>query len=160
MILKQFIQYTILSTIAVVPNLVNAAPPENFREAKKAMVKIFKHLDKPTTRYCGCSIDFPFRGGYQPDLRSCGYVIQKDEKRAERIEAEHIMPAWEFGHNLSCWADAERGEGRHECEENSELFNRMESDLHNLYPAIGEVNKERSNYKYTEYLSILQTEMP
>lgn len=158
--LRQFIQYTILSTVAVVPNLVYAEPPANFREAKKAMVKIFKHLNKPTTLYCGCSIEFPFRGGYKPDLRSCGYAIQKDEKRAERIEAEHIMSAWEFGHNLSCWTDAEIGEGRHDCEETSELFNKMESDLHNLYPAIGEVNKERSNYGFTEYLANRNTIEP
>lgn len=150
---KQFITGTILSIAVVVQNCSYAAAPKNFREAKVEMVKIFRQLKKPATLYCGCKLEFPHRGGYKPDLRSCGYVIMEDEKRAERIEAEHIMPAWEFGHNLSCWADAPRGEGRTNCNENSELFNKMESDLHNLYPAVGEVNKERSNYGFTEYLA-------
>lgn len=152
--LMQFKNLCILSTAVLTTSSAFAAkPPENFREAKKEMVKIFKQLEEPTTLYCGCDIVFPRRGGYKPDLSSCGYRIHHDPKRARRIEAEHIMPAWEFGHNLSCWENAERGEGRHTCEETSKLFNRMESDLHNLYPSIGEVNKERSNYKYTEYLS-------
>jgi len=27
----------------------------------------------------------------------------KNLKRASRIEWEHIVPAWFFGHNLDCW---------------------------------------------------------
>lgn len=149
---RQFKYFTLLSVALSSSQVIAAQHPASFREAKVEMVKIFKQLNKPETLYCGCSIEFPHRGGYKPNLQSCGYVIKADEKRAERIEAEHIMPAWEFGHNLSCWENVEKGKGRENCEDSSELFNRMESDLHNLYPAVGEINKERSNYGFTEYL--------
>ena len=57
------------------------------------------------------------------------------------------MPAWEFGHNMQCWG--KRG-GRFNCEHNDELFRAMESDLHNLYPAVGEINGDRSNYLFSD----------
>ena len=118
-----------------------------FRDAKVHMVKIFKELDDAKTLYCGCDIIFKGRG-YMPDLESCGYKIRKNEKRARRIEAEHIMPAWEFGHDMTCWKNSKR-QG---CSTDDQTFQLIESDLHNLYPAIGEVNADRSNYKYTETL--------
>lgn len=118
----------------------------NFRQAKIAMVNIFLNLDRPKTIYCGCDIEFPKRGGYKPDLISCGYKSHGNESRAKRIEAEHIMPAWEFGHAMKCWIDG----GRKKCESGDVLFMKMEGDLHNLYPAVGEVNGDRSNFKFTE----------
>lgn len=118
---------------------------ENFRQAKVSMVSIFRQLDKPVTLYCGCSIEFT-KNGYKPDLKSCGYEVRKNSKRASRIEAEHIMSAWEFGHKMQCWKDGRR-KG---CNLNDERFNKIESDLHNLYPAIGEVNGDRSNFMFTQ----------
>lgn len=37
---------------------------------------------------------------------------------------------------------------RKECKKNV-TFNAMEGDLHNLQPSIGEVNGDRSNYRYS-----------
>ena len=55
------------------------------------------------------------------------------------------MPAWEFGHQLQCWQNG----GRKACKKNPR-FKRMEADLHNLVPAIGEVNGDRSNFGFTQ----------
>lgn len=54
------------------------------------------------------------------------------------------MPAWEFGHNRMCWKNG----GRTNCKKNDEEYQKMEYDLHNLVPAIGEINADRSNRKF------------
>ncbi|MGF1760171.1 deoxyribonuclease I [Photobacterium sagamiensis] len=117
-----------------------AAPPTSFSKAKKIAVKIYQ--DHPTSFYCGCDIKWQGKKGV-PDLASCGYQVRKQKKRASRIEWEHVVPAWQFGHQLQCWQDG----GRKNCKKNKQ-FKRMEADLHNLRPAIGEVNGDRSNYKF------------
>lgn len=130
-------------------NNVTDTQHKSFREAKLNMVEIFRRLDAPKTLYCGCSIKFPKRGGYMPDLESCGYHSDRHAKNARKIEAEHIMPASEFGHTRRCW---KRG-GRINCEHNDEEFQLMHADLHNLYPAVGEVNSDRNNYTYSDRLT-------
>ncbi|WP_348703119.1 endonuclease [uncultured Neptuniibacter sp.] len=80
-----------------------------------------------------------------PDLKSCGYKPRKNANRASRIEWEHVMPAWAFGHQMQCWQQG----GRKACGKIPQ-FKKMESDMHNLVPAIGEVNGDRSNYSFTQ----------
>ncbi len=53
------------------------------------------------------------------------------------------MPAHNFGQHLKCWKEG----GRKACGKDS-TFKTMEADMHNLVPAIGEVNGDRSNYRY------------
>ncbi|MGN1281683.1 MAG: endonuclease [Succinivibrio sp.] len=140
-------RFSIKICIAVCLFLLNSAQAQinSYRQARVAMVDIFRQLDAPvTTLYCGCNIIFT-KNGYKPDLESCGYKIRKNAKRAQRIEAEHIMSAWEFGHNRQCWKQGRR-KG---CNSTDETFNRIEADLHNLYPAIGEVNADRSNFMFS-----------
>jgi len=79
-----------------------------------------------------------------PILKSCGFKYRKNENRANRIEWEHIVPAWHFGHQLKCWQNG----GRRVCREKNTKFKRMEADMHNLVPSIGEINGDRSNFKY------------
>ncbi len=134
--------------LGIISGCTVEAQVPTFRETKISMVEIFKKLDHPKTIYCGCDIVFPKRGGFMPDLESCGYVIRSDAKRASHIEAEHIMPAWEFGRNRSCW---KKGHRRY-CQSSDEQYQIMETDLHNIYPAIGEVNADRSNFRYVETL--------
>lgn len=116
------------------------AYPETFSQAKREAVKIYE--DNLESFYCGCEIEVEGKK-LVPDLESCGYEVRKQPVRAARIEWEHIVPAWEFGHQLQCWQDG----GRKACGKNPE-FRQMEADLHNLVPAIGEVNGDRSNYRF------------
>lgn len=53
------------------------------------------------------------------------------------------MPAWAFGHQLQCWQEG----GRKACRKDPR-FVQMEGDMHNLVPAVGEVNGDRSNYSF------------
>ncbi|KEY90956.1 extracellular deoxyribonuclease (plasmid) [Candidatus Photodesmus blepharus] len=119
--------------------------PNSFQQAKKEAFNVYKY--HPYTFYCGCDITWKgIKGSGSPDLKSCGYKVRKEPKRANRIEWEHIMPAWSFGHQMRCWQEG----GRKNCLKKHK-FKKMESDLHNLVPAVGEVNGNRSNYKFTQW---------
>lgn len=120
---------------------------ESFSESKKLLKEIYK--DNQTTFYCGCKYT-PSNKDNMIDRNSCGYVPRneltkkgKENERANRIEWEHIMPAENFGRHLACWKDG----GRKACSKDP-IFNKMEADMHNLVPAIGELNADRSNFRY------------
>lgn len=120
---------------------------DNFAEAKKYLNK---HLDLygNKTIYCSCSVT-----GKKIDLESCGYKTQKNAKRASRLEWEHVVPAEAFGNSFvewregssSCIKKGKKFKGR-KCAETNPEFQKMESDLYNLFPEIGELNGLRSNY--------------
>lgn len=114
-----------------------ANPPRTFQEAKKIAWKLY--APQSVEFYCGCKYQ-----GNRVDLKSCGYIPRKNPERATRIEWEHIVPAWVIGHQRQCWQQG----GREQCAKKDEAFRRAEADLFNLVPAIGEINGDRSNYRF------------
>jgi deoxyribonuclease-1 len=79
-------------------------------------------------------------------------------KRAKRVEWEHVVPAENFGRTFSEWRDGHpscvdsKGKafrGRNCASKMNKEYRYMQSDLYNLYPAIGAVNAMRSNYNFT-----------
>lgn len=56
------------------------------------------------------------------------------------------MPAWQFGHLRQCWQQG----GRKNCAKDPE-YRQIESDMHNLEPAVGEVNADRDNFMYGQW---------
>ncbi len=121
---------------------------DNFNQAKVILFDIYR--EHPITFYCGCRFF-----GREVDLKSCNYIPQKSYERAKRVEWEHIVPASSFGQSFSAWRDGHpdcvdsKGRsfrGRRCAQLVSATFRRMEADMHNLVPAIGEVNGLRSNY--------------
>lgn len=118
----------------------------DFSKAKKLAVKI--HAENPYTIYCHCRYE-----GKKIDLQSCGYQAHKDKKRASRLEWEHVVPAEAFGQSFVEWREGSPAcakkhkivKGR-KCAEKNPEFARMEADLHNLWPEVGELNGLRSNY--------------
>ncbi|SDT14115.1 endonuclease [Pseudomonas oryzae] len=117
--------------------LIPPQAPDSFPEAKQLARQI--HGEQGRTFYCGCAYQ-----DNRVDLASCGYRPRKNRERAARIEWEHVVPAWVIGHQRQCW---QRG-GREHCSKSDPLFARAEADLHNLVPAIGEVNGDRSNFPF------------
>lgn len=114
---------------------------DNFSAAKKDAIKVYKGQE--TSFYCGC--DYKYQGKkLVPDWESCGYQPRKNAERGSRIEWEHVVPAWHFGHQLQCWQNG----GRKNCADNDPKFAAMEADLMNLVPAVGELNGDRSNFKF------------
>ena len=134
---------TALLSLLILTNTIMAKQPDSFREAKPIVYKIAREIH-PYTLYCGCPVKWLDNKKAVPDLKACGYKVRKQQGRAERIEVEHIVPAWEMAHHLPCWKKG----GRKACQKNRE-YNRMSGDLHNLWLAVGEVNADRSNYKFS-----------
>ncbi|WPP44442.1 endonuclease [Pseudomonas sp. AN-1] len=122
--------------------LVPPQAPDSFQAAKRIARDI--HGERGQTFYCGCAYQ-----GNRVDLASCGYRPRRNAQRAARIEWEHVVPAWVIGHQRQCWQQG----GRDRCSERDPVFARAEADLHNLVPAIGEVNGDRSNFPLTDRLA-------
>ena len=140
--------YRYLSIAAVVLSAAFSGPAlaegiNSFSQAKAAAVKV--HADAPGTFYCGCKINWQGKKGVV-DLQSCGYQVRKNENRASRVEWEHVVPAWQFGHQRQCWQDG----GRKNCAKDP-VYRKMESDMHNLQPSVGEVNADRGNFMYSQW---------
>lgn len=121
------------------------AAPDNF-SASKVELKRHVYYDQNSlgTLYCGCNWQWVGSSGGIIDHKSCGYQIASQPDRARRLEWEHIMPASNFGRARQCWQHG----GRQNCTATDPVFNRMEADMFNLAPSIGEVNADRSNFNY------------
>jgi deoxyribonuclease I len=124
----------------------------NFSQAKKLAVKI--HQGHQTTLYCGCPYE-----GKTVDIRACGYKPKHDVGRATRLEWEHVVPAEAFGQSFKEWREGapqclsknnKPYKGR-KCAGKNPIFNRMEADLYNLWPEIGELNGLRSNLSMSDF---------
>lgn len=130
------------------------ASPSNFAQAKKELIKIYESLGILEDFYCKAPFKIN-RSGKNIRLEvipSSLYSPRKEytnrgkiNERARRIEWEHIMPAQNFGKHLVCWKKG----GRKACKDDP-LFQRMEADMRNIVPAIGEINGDRSNFRYME----------
>ena len=125
-----------------------------FDEAKKELGKIYVAAGQHIDLYCGCSFAVEPHRGMRVDLAACGYVAARDPARAERIEWEHAVPAAAFGHTFSEWREGhpkcvdskgKKYHGRKCARVASAEFARIEADLHNLFPVVGEVNGLRGD---------------
>lgn len=148
-----------MATVAVAAVFITAcssAPKEealinkvdNYQRAKRLMAKVFEGSER--TFYCGCRYQ-----GNSVDHGSCGYEPIKPGGRADRMEWEHVVPAFAFGQSFPEWREGHpdcvdsRGrpyKGRRCARKASRLFRLMEADLYNLQPAIGEINGRRGHY--------------
>lgn len=136
-----------LLAVLLVSSYALAEAPGNFAAAKViAKQKIF--FDQATSDegelYCGCQWEWTGKSGGRINAKSCGYQTRAQQTRAERIEWEHIVPAWTIGHQRQCWQNG----GRKNCIADDPVFPAMEANLFNLYPSVGEVNADRSNFQF------------
>ena len=123
----------------------------SFTASKRLLKTVYEEHQR--TFYCDCSYSYENKGN-MIDRDSCGYLPRnpktkkgKENQRARRIEWEHVMPAENFGRHLPCWKEG----GRQHCREVSATFREMEADMMNLVPAVGELNGDRSNYRYSPF---------
>lgn len=133
-------------------NLPNT--PGSFETAKKVLYAQV-YADHRVTFYCGCT----YSTDRKVDLGSCGLAALADIPRAQRIEAEHIFPAAQFGNFRPCWrsprdlpscvkSDGSALSGRQCCQQVDPVFEAAHNDLFNLVPAVGEINGQRSDYNW------------
>ena len=133
-----------------------AGVPKSFYESKKLMQSIY--FDNQKSFYCKCDYNYTFIKGKKKTVvnaNSCGYTPRKNINRGKYIEWEHVVPASIIGRNLSCWKDnicinskGKKYKGRKCCQKINNYFKIAEADMHNLVPAVGELNGDRSNYSF------------
>ena len=149
----------ILLSVVLFPTLALAQSNEgnitnpSFSKAKKIMQKqIYTNAADMKTIYCGAD----FNADKYITLPA-GFSTEVYKKRVKRWEAEHVVPAENFGRAFSEWRDGaavciySKGKafkGRKCAEKANKEYRLMQSDLYNLYPAIGAVNAARQNYNY------------
>jgi deoxyribonuclease-1 len=135
----------------LLPFTVVAEPTDSFSKAKKLMMEKV-YFDHRETLYCGATFDEKKR-----ITLPVGFHTEKYVKRAKRVEWEHVVPAENFGRTFSEWRDGHpscvdsKGKafnGRNCASKVNKEYRYMQSDLYNLYPAIGAVNAMRSNYNF------------
>lgn len=161
-----------LCMFVIFPSL--AEHPTSFSNAKKTAEREI-YFDHFKTFYCGCDFEFDDKGDRDNDgnkhetmvhPESCGYTPRKQTTRSgkrnariDRIEWEHVTPAHTLGGHLKAWQDpasypqcvrsnGKAISGRDCAYEVSASFKMAHDDLHNLHPAVGELNGDRSNYPF------------
>jgi deoxyribonuclease I len=142
------ISFLFISPIWAEPSIPHTI--QSFSKAKKLAAKIY--ADNRVTFYCSCKYDKKKK--VKP--RSCGLIARKNKKRSSRIEWEHVVPAHAFGNIRQCWREkictkknGKTYKGRRCCSKTDKVFKAMEADLHNLVPAVGELNGDRSNRSFS-----------
>lgn len=82
---------------------------------------------------------------YDQLYASGGRTLYCDQTFSNRsgLQVEHVLPASWMKDAGGC-----PNSSRKECRRDSERFNFMEADLHNLWPALADANQDRSNYLF------------
>ena len=123
---------------------------DSFSQAKKMLGQVC--ADHRVTFYCGAEYDAQSNVTL-PD----GFTTPKHEKRADKIEWEHALPAENFGQTFAEWREgapecvdnrSKAFKGRKCAEKVNAEYRMMQADMYNLFPAIGAVNALRSNFNY------------
>ena len=143
----------ILISIYSVSVFSNDYPKHNvssFNKAKKILKEIYS---ESSSFYCGCDFSYKTK---KVDTSKCGYV--KAGKYKGFMDFEHISPAHSFGQSFEFWRNGspkcvtkkgKKYKGRR-CANKDPKYRTMEADLHNLVPALPELNRRRKNYTLTE----------
>lgn len=131
----------------------------SFSQTKKVLLKKI-YFDNQFTFYCGNPYEIKQIKGkqrtviiedkkyYSPKNSSFfNFFANSNNERSKVVEWEHVVPIQVLAQNLPCWKDG----GRKACNKDN-TFRAMESDMYNLVPAIGEINNDRSNYKFGDKL--------
>ncbi len=144
--------WALLALLPWTPTMAAGLIADDYGAVKRALYRdVF--ADQARTLYCGC----PYDTARRPDLGSCGYRPGPDLTRAKRVEVEHVVPAAWLGQGHACWheklcrnSQGRAIKGRQCCLQIDAAFRRAYQDLHNLWPAIGEVNAARRDYRFGE----------
>jgi deoxyribonuclease-1 len=129
----------------------------SFSKSKRILLKKV-YFDNQYTFYCGNPYEIKQIDGkektviikdkkYFTSRNDSFFNFWNDNERAKIVEWDHVMPVEYFAKDLPCWKEG----GRKACAKD-ETFKIMEADMHNLVPAIGEINNDKSNFRFGEKL--------
>jgi len=101
--------------------LIEGQPIANYKEARQLFWQLL-YADGGHTLYCNKKFS---------------------SNRGKGINVEHVFPMSWAKNSLNCGT-------RKQCRQTSDMFNLIEADLHNLYPALSDVNAARSSFRFGE----------
>jgi deoxyribonuclease-1 len=142
----------LIAILIATPTFAANQEIQSFSKAKKILEKKVYNNHR-TTLYCDAKFD-----AKKKVTPPKGFTTTKYLKRSKKIEWEHVVPAENFGRSFSEWRDGNKQcinskskafKGRRCAEKTNLEYRYMQSDMFNLYPAIGAVNALRSNYNFT-----------
>ena len=137
----------------ILPAFAGNTKIASFTKAKKLLTHVV-YAEHNETFYCKGHFDLK-NNIILPE----GFKTPSHEKRAYKLEWEHVVPAENFGRAFAEWREGHpecvdsKGKafkGRKCAEKMNKDFQLMQADMYNLYPAIGAVNAIRSNFQYAE----------
>ncbi len=109
--------------------------------AEKQLNRIYKLAGKFQTLHCGCTFDKIKQVSTSLCERGGKNVLE--DKNSRILEWVSMMPEYVFGKTLKCWTKnlcVRPGDikvkGAQCCSEVSPKYKKMESDMHNIFPAI------------------------
>jgi endonuclease I len=125
--------------------------PPYFCKAKGRAMQV--NLPHGRTFYCGCE----FTANMKFSADRCGYRPHQHSHRSERVEWEHVVPVVTMMAHRPCSTqelctdeDGKKYTGIKCCEEIDTKFVKMETDLQNIFPVVGELNGARANHEFGE----------
>ncbi len=135
---------------------------DSYSKAKKYLERnVYNIQEMRKTIYCNAV----FNAQKIVELPS-GIIIEKYKNKANKIEWEHVVPAENFGRAFIEWREGHPScinnkgnafKGRSCAEKVNMEYRYMQSDMYNLYPAIGSVNALRSNYDFVPMENVVST---
>ncbi|MZG54540.1 MAG: hypothetical protein F3743_08800 [Nitrospinae bacterium] len=109
--------------------------------AEKQLNRVYKLAGRFKTFHCGCAFDKIQQ--VSPNICERGSKNLLKNKDLRTLEWVAMMPEHVFGKPLKCWtknlcvrSDGIKVEGARCCSEVSPKYKKMESDMHNIFPAI------------------------
>ena len=149
----------VLGGLVATDGQARAQPPKSFRAAKLLLAEVHEAIGHERTLYCGCPYERKGKSGGDLDREACGLKTRRNDKRSDRLEWEHVVSAWRGGKDRACWkeghsvcvkANGKSFKGRRCCMKLGvdEVFRAFYTDPHNLFPASGEINGDRSNLPF------------
>ena len=129
---------------------------DSFDEARAVLLDTV-YADRRVTFFCSCRYDL--RG--RIDLAGCGLGALVGSRRAEQVEAAHVVSASRLAGSRRCWREpaafaacttggAVPLSGTACCERVDPAFAAAHNDLHNLVPAAGAITAARSDHAWGE----------
>lgn len=145
--------YLIILQASFITNLYSSSGNVKFKDfnnaTKQLMNKIYKEIPKKTI-YCKAKFN------KNKLILNINEYTYNTNIRRKKLEWEHIVPAQNFGKNFIEWQYGntlciEKGISGRDCAKTiNEEYQFMQSDLYNIYPAIGFINAKRSNFPFKD----------
>ena len=122
-----------------------------FRKSKQILEYDIYANNHHKAFYSNCDLSFD-NNDLQPNIKDCDPFRFRKNPKASGLDWEHVQPASRYGQRLQCWHKAKqlKQSSRNYCGKLNVAYRNYESDLHNLVPAIAEINRDRSNYEFDE----------